>query len=86
MILLALLALCCAAFVAWPLLRVAPDALAAEPELFGALEERDRALAALRELEFDHRAGKILDEDYRTLVRTLRLQAADALRRVDAHA
>ena len=53
MILLALLALCCAAFVAWPLLRVAPDALAAEPELFGALEERDRALAALRELEFD---------------------------------
>ena len=29
------------------------------------VEERDRALAALKELEFDHRTGKIGDEDYR---------------------
>ena len=28
-------------------------------------EERDRALAALKELEFDHRTGKVSDEDYR---------------------
>ncbi|MBM3679147.1 MAG: hypothetical protein FJW96_14925, partial [Actinobacteria bacterium] len=31
-------------------------------------EERDRALAALKELEADHRAGRIADADYRALV------------------
>ena len=46
-------------------------------------EERDRSLAALKELEFDHRTGKISDEDYRTLVGELRRAAADALRRLD---
>ncbi len=44
------------------------------------LERRDRALAALKELEFDHRSGKISDEDYRSLVGALRRQAAEALR------
>ena len=86
MIVMVLLALPCAAFVCWPLIRFAPDKMESEPELFEALEERDRALAALRELEFDHRAGKIVDDDYRTLVRTLRLRAVEALRTVDAHA
>jgi len=84
--LLSLLLLSCATFVAWPLIRLAPDATAGHPELYEALEERDRALNALRELEFDHRAGKIADDDYRSLVRTLRLRAADALKTVDAHA
>jgi hypothetical protein len=86
LLLLLVLVLPCATFVCWPLIRFAPDKLETEPELFEALEERDRALAALRELEFDHRAGKIVDDDYRTLVRTLRLRAADALKTVDAHA
>ena len=40
------------------------------------LDERDRALAALKELEFDHRTGKIGDEDYRALVGPLRRAAA----------
>jgi len=47
-------------------------------------EERDRALAALKELEFDHRTGKIGDEDYRSLVGPLRRAASDALRALDA--
>ena len=34
----------------------------------GAAEERDRALAALKELEADHRAGRISDDDYREVV------------------
>jgi hypothetical protein len=42
-------------------------------------EERDRALAALKELEFDHRTGKVSDEDYRELVTPLRRTAAAAL-------
>ena len=38
------------------------------------------ALAALKELEFDHRTGKVSDDDYRELVGTLRQRAAEALR------
>ena len=47
------------------------------------IEERDRALAALKELEFDHRTGKIDDADYRELVGPLRRTAAEALRIID---
>ena len=47
-------------------------------------EERDRALAALKELEFDHRTGKVSDEDYRALVGPLRLRAAETLKALDA--
>jgi len=43
------------------------------------LEERDRALAALKELEFDHRTGTITDHDYREQVGALRREAAAAL-------
>jgi hypothetical protein len=46
-------------------------------------EERDRALAALKELEFEHRTGAISDDDYRALVGPLRRQAADALRALE---
>jgi hypothetical protein len=43
-------------------------------------EERDRALSALKELEFDHRTGKVSDDDYRRLVGVLRQRAAETLR------
>ena len=46
-------------------------------------EERDRALAALQELEFDHRAGGIGDEEYRELVGPLRRSVAAALRAIE---
>jgi hypothetical protein len=55
-----------------------------EERRLGLVEERDRALAALKELEFDHRTGKIGDEDYRELVGPLRRSAARALRSLDA--
>jgi hypothetical protein len=42
-------------------------------------EERDRALSALKELEFDHRTGKLTDADYRELVGAYRRRAAAAL-------
>jgi hypothetical protein len=84
----ALLAAVCVVFVARPLLRSgATEASAAPtPEDEGRLrllEERDRALAALKELEFDHRTGKISDEDYRRLVGPLRRQAGEALRALE---
>jgi hypothetical protein len=47
-------------------------------------EERDRALAALKELEFDHRTGKLSDVDYRELVGAYRRRAAAALRALEA--
>ena len=47
------------------------------------IEERDHALAALKELEFDHRTGKVSDDDYRSLIGPLRREAADALRALE---
>ena len=55
----------------------------AERRLLEAEEERDRALAALQELEADHRAKRISDEDYRAVVGSLRRDAAEALRTLD---
>lgn len=54
-----------------------------EPEAERVLElaeQRDRALAALKELEFDHRTGKLSDDDYREQIQPLRREAAEALR------
>jgi hypothetical protein len=73
--------------VAWPFLRepvAEDDRIVPQPdERLALVEERDRALAALKELEFDHRTGKIDDEDYRALVGPLRRDAAAALRSLD---
>lgn len=78
--------------VAWPFLRepaAADDRLDAlapeEAERLRLVEERDRVLAALKELEFDHRTGKIGDDDYRSQVGPLRREAAGALRRLDRY-
>ncbi len=87
----AVLALGCVLFVARPFLRE-PEAVddrirvagAAERERIRLEEERDRTLAALKELEFDHRTGKISDTDYRDSVGSLRAQVAQALRSLDA--
>jgi hypothetical protein len=86
----AALAVACVIVVALPFLREpaarddrleAPDEL--EQRRLAVAEERDRALAALKELEFDHRTGKISDEDYRAQVAPLRRRAAEALRALD---
>lgn len=87
----AALALACVIFVARPFL-LDPEArddeldelTAQERRRLELLERRDRAFAALKELEFDHRSGKISDEDYRALVGGLRREAAEALRFLDA--
>ena len=47
------------------------------------LEARDRALAALKELEFDHRTGTVSDEDYRSQVGVLRRDVATALQALE---
>lgn len=83
-----LLTVLCVLFVARPLLRSGkeetPSATGAEEDArVRRFERRDRALAALKELEADHRAGRLTDEDYRSVVGPLRREAAQALRSLD---
>ena len=86
----ALLAVACVLIVALPFLRepeAVDDRLGAPDELerrrLELAEERDRVLADLKELEFDHRTGKVSDDDYRALVGPLRSRAASALRALE---
>ena len=73
-----------APFLREPVLAAADDRLveldAAGEHVLGLAERRDRALAALKELEFDHRTGKVSDDDYRDQVGPLRQEAAEALK------
>ena len=82
LLLAALLTAAVVVFVAVPFLRDDEPEPLSEPGqgALAAAEERDRALAELKELEFDHRTGKITDEDYRSLVQPLRRRAAQSLR------
>ena len=86
----AALAIAAVLFIARPFLRepspatdVLDDLDDRERRRLELVEERDRALAALKELELDHRTGKVSEDDYRALVATLRRQAAAALRALD---
>jgi hypothetical protein len=80
----ALMAAGAVVFVARPFLRPSQPRREREPHdqilpRLTLLERRDRALAALKELEFDHRTAKISDADYRLLLGQLRREAAEAL-------
>jgi hypothetical protein len=90
LVLAALLAVGCVVFVALPFLREPEpesDALGnldeAERTLLALFEARDRALAALKELEFDHRTGAVSDEDYRRLVGPLRREVAGIIQAIE---
>lgn len=90
LVLAAALAVACVVVVALPFLREPEpesDALDdlddEERRRLGLLEERDRALGALKELEFEHRTGTVSDEDYRAQVGTLRRDAATALQALE---
>ena len=86
-----LLAAACVVYVARPFLREPaaarrpprPARRARAASGWRSCEERDRALDALKELELDHRTGKVSDEDYRALVAPLRAEAARAMRALD---
>jgi hypothetical protein len=90
LVIAALVAVAAVVLAALPFLRdpsPAADRLERQDELerrtLELAEERDRALAALKELEFDHRTGKVSDEDYRRLVGPLRVRAAQTLRALE---
>ncbi len=90
MILAVLLAVASVVVVALPFLRepepesdVLDELDEGERRRLELLEARDRALQALKELEFDHRTGAVSDEDYRSLVGVLRRDAASALQALE---
>ena len=75
--------------VAWPF--VSPERGSPEPGLspldrrrIALLEARDAAFAGLRDLEQDHRTGKVTDADYEQERRRLRADAGEAIRELDA--
>lgn len=82
---IALAALGLVAMVAWPL--VARDAAVPEAEGDDARrqveEDLDRVLAAIREIEQDHRAGHLSDADFTALDREERARAVALMRRRD---
>lgn len=87
----AALAVACVVVVALPFLREPePDSDALddldedERHRLALLEARDRALSALRELEFEHRTGTVSDEDYRAQLGPLRRDVASALQALSA--
>jgi len=91
LLLAATLAVACVIVVALPFLREPEpesDALEdlddEERRRLELLEARDRALSALKELEFDHRTGTISDEDYRAQLGPLRRDVASALQALTA--
>ena len=74
--------------VAWPFL--SPERATPEQALsprdrrrLALMERRDAAYAGLRDLEQDHRTGKVSDADYDDERRRLRAEAAEALRELD---
>jgi hypothetical protein len=86
LLLAAALAVACVIAVALPFIRepepesdVLDELDEEERHRLQLLEERDRALSALKELEFEHRTGAISDEDYRSQLGPLRRDAAAAL-------
>jgi tetratricopeptide (TPR) repeat protein len=81
------LAVPAAAFALWPLFhaRGRPALLPLPPDAREQLLESKRvALAALRELEFEHAAGHVSDADYAELRARYEAEAAETLRALDA--
>jgi hypothetical protein len=83
-LIVAAVALVVIALVAWPL--VARSAEEAPPDLEAETrravrEDLERSLEAIREIEMDHRAGNLSDEDYAALDRAERARAVELMRR-----
>ena len=84
--LLVILALALVVWIVAAPLRKGAQAVEAEAELDRVHLEaaRDAKYAEIRELELDHRTGKLSDEDFRALDHQLRGEAVQILRDLDA--
>lgn len=85
-LILAAVALVVVAALAWPHIARRDEPAPADPgsEARRAVEEDlARSLEAIREIEMDHRAGNLSDEDFSELDRAERARAVDLMRRRD---
>ncbi len=84
-ILLALLILL-AMYLAQPYMEKSATVVSAEElELSAIFAERDQAISALNELDFDNTLGKVPEEDYPLQRADLLKKGTDALRKIDAY-
>ncbi len=72
-------------YVAWPLLREkAEDYVLDDPtEHDLAFEEKENAIASLKDIEMDFRMGKLSEEDYERLKSEWEVRAVDALKKLE---
>jgi uncharacterized membrane protein len=90
-VLVVILTLAVACAVAWPLLRGGGRGAARDGGPPDESEERrrdlrealDRSLAAIREIDFDHRSGHLSDEDFAALDAAERARAVALIRELD---
>ena len=84
-IVLLMLGVAVVALVGWPLVRErAVEVTAPDARRLALLERRDAALQALQELDLDHQAGKLTDEDAESERQTLRAEAVATLAELES--
>ncbi len=72
-----------AAFVAAPLLRNESGPVGADPAVADLETRKEMRYREIREVELDHAAGKISDEDFRTQDAELKAEAVEILDQLD---
>ncbi len=85
-VVVAVFALAAVALVAWPLVQRPPDdgpAVPADEARRAIDEDLQRSLEAVREIEMDHRAGNLSDEDFAALDAAERACALELMRKSD---
>lgn len=85
-LIVSLVALALVAAVAWPLVAPQDDGSIDDPaaaERRAVDEDLQRSLAAIREIDMDHRAGNLSDEDFAALDAAERARAVLLMRRAD---
>lgn len=85
-LIVAVAALAVIAAVAWPLVTHRaedPPDDPAEAARRAVDEDLQRSLAAIREIDMDHRAGNLSDEDFAALDGAERARAVELMRRAD---
>ena len=85
-LIVAVIALAAVAVVAWPLVThraddAPEDPLAAARQAID--EDLQRSLDAIREIDMDHRAGNLSDDDFAALDGAERARAVELMRRAD---
>lgn len=82
-ILVAFIAMAVVAAIAWPIVAGGADEaiVPVDPARVALDDEIAASMRAIRDLQFDHEAGNLNDEDFAALERTERANAARLLRR-----